>query len=158
MIDRLTFFDTCHSDRVFHSFDRRIIDDKTAQYQLELFFSEINKPIMSSVVIEYNPDQSTTDVTETSFKYLFEGSEIIVAGRVASGVSALDVHVTGSTKNGPVEYTQNVPVSNTTQLNTEVVWAYWTIQELVSQYNVQFSLGNNDVANATRARSEIKLF
>jgi uncharacterized protein YegL len=136
-----------------NGFDRRIIDDQTAQAQLETLFAEINKPIMSSVVIEYNPDQSTTDVTETSFKYLFEGSEIIVAGRIASDVNALDVHVTGSTKNGPVEYTQNVPVSNSTQLNTHVVWAYWTIQELISQYKIQSSLGNAAEANGTRQRA-----
>jgi hypothetical protein len=140
---------------VSDSFDRRIIDDQTAQAQLETFFAEINKPIMSSVVIEYNPDQSTTDVTETSFKYLFEGSEIIVAGRIASDANALDVHVTGSTKNGPVEYTQNVPVSNTTQLKTQVVWAYWTIQELISQYKIQSSLGNTAEANGSRQRYEI---
>eukprot|EP00029_Vermamoeba_vermiformis_P002580 TRINITY_DN12959_c0_g1_i1.p1 TRINITY_DN12959_c0_g1~~TRINITY_DN12959_c0_g1_i1.p1 ORF type:complete len:644 (-),score=135.30 TRINITY_DN12959_c0_g1_i1:10-1941(-) len=133
--------------------DRRIIDDSSAQSQLESFFAEVNKPIMSSVLIEYKPEDSTTNVTQNAFKYLFEGSEIIVTGRIASEVTALDVYVTGSTKNGPVEYTQNVPVSNTTQLNTQVIWAYWTIQELIAQYDIQNSLENSVEANSARDRA-----
>ena len=121
---------------------RRIYPDKDASSQLEGFFDEISTPLLLRVRFEYAKDiVDDTRVTTTEFSQYYEGSELVVSGKIKEGVSSrlMAVNVRGISSNNPdVMYTvsrtlQNLTIPSNTALIedfTERLWAYMKIKQL----------------------------
>uniref|UniRef100_A0A8C9TBE5 Inter-alpha-trypsin inhibitor heavy chain H3 n=1 Tax=Scleropages formosus TaxID=113540 RepID=A0A8C9TBE5_SCLFO len=60
---------------------RRIYEDSDAALQLKGFYSEVASPLLSEVHMQYQ-DNTVDSLTQSHFKQLFNGSEIVVAGRL----------------------------------------------------------------------------
>uniref|UniRef100_A0A5F9DQ93 Inter-alpha-trypsin inhibitor heavy chain H3 n=1 Tax=Oryctolagus cuniculus TaxID=9986 RepID=A0A5F9DQ93_RABIT len=63
-------------------FARRIYEDSDANLQLHGFYEEVANPLLTSVEMEY-PKNAILDLTQNSYQHFYDGSEIVVAGRLA---------------------------------------------------------------------------
>uniref|UniRef100_A0A673BAQ9 Inter-alpha-trypsin inhibitor heavy chain H3 n=1 Tax=Sphaeramia orbicularis TaxID=375764 RepID=A0A673BAQ9_9TELE len=74
---------------------RRIFVASDAAVQLQGFYEEVSRPLLLNVDLQYS-DTSVDSLTKNHFNHLFEGSEIIVAGRLSDNdVDNLQVKVLG---------------------------------------------------------------
>lgn len=141
---------------------RRIYPDKDATSQLERFFDEISTPLLLRVRFEYPRDiVDDTRVTASQFSQYYEGSELVVSGKIKEGVSSrlMDVNVRGvSSNNADVTYTvsrtlQNLTIpSNKVLIEdfTERLWAYMKIKQLLLRLLV-----TDDSKEQARLKSEV---
>uniref|UniRef100_A0A674DPE0 Inter-alpha-trypsin inhibitor heavy chain H3 n=1 Tax=Salmo trutta TaxID=8032 RepID=A0A674DPE0_SALTR len=60
---------------------RRIYEGSDATVQLQGFYKEVASPLLSEVDLHY-PDNLVNSLTNSHYKQLFNGSEIVVAGRL----------------------------------------------------------------------------
>nr|XP_005991801.1 PREDICTED: inter-alpha-trypsin inhibitor heavy chain H3-like [Latimeria chalumnae] len=60
---------------------RRIYEDSDSALQLQGFYEEVANPMLMQIEMNY-PENAVEDLTKTNFKQLYEGSEIVVAGRI----------------------------------------------------------------------------
>lgn len=140
---------------------RRIYPDKDATSQLEGFFDEISTPLLQRVQFEYPRDLvDDTRVTAAQFSQYYEGSELVVSGKIKEGVSSrlMAVNVRGvSSNNADVTYTvsrtlQNLTIpSNKVLIEdfTERLWAYMKIKQLLLKLLV-----TDDSEEQARLKSE----
>ncbi|XP_077185663.1 inter-alpha-trypsin inhibitor heavy chain H6 isoform X2 [Paroedura picta] len=122
---------------------RRIYEDADATLQLKGFYDEIASPLLYDVELAYL-DGVAQDLTRSLFPNYFQGSELVVAGRVKSGVSELRVRTTGNGHEGPLNLENDISANVTEaapfgclgdagQIGHFVqrLWAYFTIQDLL---------------------------
>lgn len=140
---------------------RRIYPDKDAKSQLEGFFDEISTPLLLRVRFDYPKDiVDDARVTASEFSQYYEGSELVVSGKIKEGVSSrlMAVNVRGISSNNPdVTYTvsrtlQNLTIpSNKVLIEdfTERLWAYMKIKQLLVELLV-----TDDPKEQARLRSE----
>uniref|UniRef100_A0A673U2M3 Inter-alpha-trypsin inhibitor heavy chain H3 n=1 Tax=Suricata suricatta TaxID=37032 RepID=A0A673U2M3_SURSU len=64
-----------------HGVARRIYEDSDANLQLQGFYEEVANPLLTSVEVEY-PENAIQDLTQNAYKHFYDGSEIVVAGRL----------------------------------------------------------------------------
>ena len=140
---------------------RRIYPDKDAASQLEGFFDEIGTPLLLRVRFEYPKDiVDDTRVTAYEFSQYYDGSELVVSGKIKGGASSrlMAVNVRGiSSNNADVTYTvsrtlQDLTIpSNKVLIEdfTERLWAYMRIKQLLVK-----SLITEDSKEKARLRSE----
>ena len=140
---------------------RRIYPDEDATSQLEGFFDEISTPLLLRVRFEYPRDiVDDARVTASEFSQYYEGSELVVSGKIKEGVSSrlMAVNVRGISSNNPdVTYTvsrtlQSLTIpSNKVLIEdfTERLWAYMKIKQLL----VKLLVTDNSMEQA-RLRSE----
>ncbi|XP_055002656.1 inter-alpha-trypsin inhibitor heavy chain H5 isoform X2 [Sorex araneus] len=75
---------------------RRVLEEEDAGAQLIGFYDEIRTPLLTDIRVDYPPG-AVEQATRTLFPTYFNGSEIVVAGRLASGrAGPLHVEVTAS--------------------------------------------------------------
>ena len=122
---------------------RRIYLDKDATGQLEGFYDEISTPLLLQVRFEYPKDVvDDTRVTVSAFSQFYEGSELVVSGKIKEGVSSrmMVANVRGiSSGSNPVTYTVSRTLHNLTVPSdkvliedfTERLWAYMRIKQLL---------------------------
>lgn len=124
---------------------KRIYEDSDAAQQLEGFFEEIASPILHTISINY-PENAIETISNTEFPLLFNGSELVIAGRfttdacnsqemvnvrvVASGASTSQVMFTSQVDAGG-----NSVIGDRTPL-TERLVAYLNIQQLLDQKKI----------------------
>ncbi|XP_059965333.1 inter-alpha-trypsin inhibitor heavy chain H3 isoform X5 [Mesoplodon densirostris] len=65
-----------------HGLARRIYEDSDANLQLQGFYEEVANPLLTDVEVEY-PENAILDLTQNSYQHFYDGSEIVVAGRLA---------------------------------------------------------------------------
>ncbi|XP_078468983.1 inter-alpha-trypsin inhibitor heavy chain H5 [Lampetra planeri] len=65
---------------------RRVYDGADASAQLKGFYDEIGTPVLTDVRVAY-PDGGVRDLTQSVFANYFNGSELVVAGRLAGNGS-----------------------------------------------------------------------
>ncbi|XP_065741279.1 inter-alpha-trypsin inhibitor heavy chain H3 isoform X6 [Phocoena phocoena] len=65
-----------------HGLARRIYEDSDANVQLQGFYEEVANPLLTDVEVEY-PENAILDLTQNSYQHFYDGSEIVVAGRLA---------------------------------------------------------------------------
>ncbi|XP_069499641.1 inter-alpha-trypsin inhibitor heavy chain H3-like [Ambystoma mexicanum] len=119
---------------------RRIYDDSDSAVQLQGFYGEISNPLLLAVHMDY-PDHSVIDITKNNFKHFYEGSEIVVAGRVTDNeVTHLPVQIKaqGATNNFTFNMEGKVREATEEQkyifgVYTQRLWAYLTIQQLLEE-------------------------
>uniref|UniRef100_A0A8C4MF08 Inter-alpha-trypsin inhibitor heavy chain H3 n=1 Tax=Equus asinus asinus TaxID=83772 RepID=A0A8C4MF08_EQUAS len=64
-----------------HGLARRIYEDSDANLQLQGFYEEVANPLLTSVEVEY-PENAILDLTQNTYQHFYDGSEIVVAGRL----------------------------------------------------------------------------
>ncbi|KAM9342802.1 inter-alpha-trypsin inhibitor heavy chain H6 isoform 2-T2 [Pholidichthys leucotaenia] len=126
---------------------RMVYEDADAALQLKGFYDEVASPLLSDIQLSYLDDQ-VFDITRSLFPNYFQGSELIVAGRVKPGVQDLKVLVSATDSKQHMKLENAVLISNTRQnesiglLNCSGdlekissfihrLWAYFTIKELL---------------------------
>uniref|UniRef100_A0A8C0GXJ0 Inter-alpha-trypsin inhibitor heavy chain H3 n=1 Tax=Chelonoidis abingdonii TaxID=106734 RepID=A0A8C0GXJ0_CHEAB len=60
---------------------RRIYPHSDSAIQMEGFYEEVANPMLTEVELNY-PENAISDLTQNNFKHYYDGSEIVVAGRI----------------------------------------------------------------------------
>ncbi|XP_041130569.1 inter-alpha-trypsin inhibitor heavy chain H6 isoform X2 [Polyodon spathula] len=122
---------------------RRIYEDSDAALQLTGFYDEVASPLLFDIQLNYL-DNHVYDVTQALFPNYFQGSELLVAGRLQPGIQDLKVRLTASDSKKRLALENNVDVpslaNSTLGCPGELggisnfvrrLWAYFTIRELL---------------------------
>nr|XP_018667021.1 inter-alpha-trypsin inhibitor heavy chain H4 isoform X2 [Ciona intestinalis] len=115
---------------------RKIYNDADAALQLKDFYDEVASPLLAHVIMRYTgPDLD--GLTKTTFDNFFDGSEILVTGRIQSSQvpQPLICIIGGSTAEGLVSIvSQGKHFEESFShdwFNMEKIWAYLTIKEML---------------------------
>ncbi|XP_029689477.1 inter-alpha-trypsin inhibitor heavy chain H6-like isoform X2 [Takifugu rubripes] len=126
---------------------RMVYEDADAALQLKGFYDEVASPLLSDVQLSYLDDQAF-DVTRSLFPNYFQGSELVVAGKVKPGVKDLKISMSATDSRQRVKM-ENRVLTSQTEGNGSVdsldclanlegipnvvhrLWAYFTIKELL---------------------------
>ncbi|XP_044124669.1 LOW QUALITY PROTEIN: inter-alpha-trypsin inhibitor heavy chain H6 [Bufo gargarizans] len=123
---------------------RRIYEYSDATLQLKGFYDEIASPLLFDIELAYL-GETAQNVTQTLFPNYFEGSELIVTGKVKSGSKNLQVRMTAHDQKEKISLENDITVEdNDTQSSfgcsgsvdevqwfVQRLWAYFTIQDLL---------------------------
>lgn len=127
---------------------RMVYEDADAALQLKGFYDEVASPLLSDVQLTYMDDQAY-EVTRSLFPNYFQGSELVVAGRVKPGVKDLKVSLSATDSKQRVKVENEVLLLQALGNDTEDLldcsspgldgissfvhrlWAYFTIKELL---------------------------
>ncbi|XP_035633370.1 inter-alpha-trypsin inhibitor heavy chain H3-like [Oncorhynchus keta] len=143
---------------------RRIYEGSDATVQLQGFYEEVASPLLSEVDLHY-PDNLVNSLTTSHYKQLFNGSEIVVAGRLTD--NSLDnflvevfakgfeedfiVKGQASAQEWDILYPEQEYIFGDF---TERLWAYLTIQQLLSKKETGTA---EEKGNATAQALEMSL-
>ncbi|XP_055022234.1 inter-alpha-trypsin inhibitor heavy chain H6 [Boleophthalmus pectinirostris] len=124
---------------------RMVYEDADAALQLKGFYDEVASPLLSDIQLTYL-DEQAFDVTCSLFPNYFQGSELVVAGRVKPGVKDFKVALSAVDSKQRVKYENDVLISGLQENNSfdgcvgdvegmssfvNRLWAYSTIKELL---------------------------
>ncbi|KAK9529424.1 hypothetical protein VZT92_013516 [Zoarces viviparus] len=125
---------------------RRIFEGSDAAVQLQGFYEEVASPLLLEVDLRY-PDQAVGFLTKNNYSQLFNGSEIVVAGRLTD--SDMDNFLVEVFAQGPKEDFQVQGKASVVNLDviypdqeyifgdfSERLWAYLTIQQLLENRDI----------------------
>lgn len=124
-----------------------VYEDADVALQLKGFYDEVASPLLSDIQLTYLDDQAF-DVTRSLFPNYFQGSELVVAGRVKPGTTDFKVSLSAVDSKQHIKLENGVPVSHSNEnqsassldclgglegMPTFVhrLWAYFTIKELL---------------------------
>ncbi|KAM8914189.1 inter-alpha-trypsin inhibitor heavy chain H3a [Spinachia spinachia] len=135
---------------------RRIFEGSDAAVQLQGFYQEVASPLLSEVDLRY-PDNTVDSLTTNHYTQLYNGSEIVVAGRLMDNDLdnfVVEVFGQGFEEDFKVQgqaraLDWDVMYPNEEYIFgdfTERLWAYLTIQQLLEQSKTG---SPEDKANAT---------
>ncbi|XP_015977311.2 inter-alpha-trypsin inhibitor heavy chain H1 isoform X3 [Rousettus aegyptiacus] len=122
---------------------QRIYEDHDATQQLQGFYNQVANPLLVNVELQY-PQDSVSALTQHSHKQYYEGSEIVVAGRIADNkLSSFKADVQAHGEGQEFKTTCLVDEEEMKKLlkerghmlenHVERLWAYLTIQELLAK-------------------------
>ncbi|XP_032473433.1 inter-alpha-trypsin inhibitor heavy chain H5 isoform X2 [Phocoena sinus] len=148
---------------------RHVHEDHDARAQLIGFYDEIRTPLLSDIRVDYPPGL-VEHATRTLFPNYFNGSEIIIAGKlVDKEMDRLHVEVTASNSKKFVVLKKDVPVEPRRMGNDvpgsprpkgggqehpnhlERLWSYLTLKELLSSW-----LQSDEQPERERLRQEVQ--
>ncbi|XP_048403774.1 inter-alpha-trypsin inhibitor heavy chain H3a [Stegostoma tigrinum] len=143
---------------------RRIYEDSDAPLQLQGFYDEVANPLLLDIQLQY-PENAISEITQSNFRQFFDGSEIVVAGKISdNNLESLIAEVFAQTANENLTLKAEVQISeveNITQQQqyifgdfTERLWAYLTIQQLLEK---RVSAETNEKKNLTDRILELSL-
>ncbi|NXI65058.1 ITIH6 inhibitor, partial [Anseranas semipalmata] len=140
---------------------RRVPEEADAALRLASIFREIDSPLLRDVELAY-PGAAAHRITPSLFPGYFQGSELVVAGRLEPGTERLRVQAAGQGSRGKLradtevadnatEVPPGCPQRPTALLGDFVrrLWAYVTIQDLL-----RAQLGANSPAARRRLAAE----
>uniref|UniRef100_A0A8D2H5G1 Inter-alpha-trypsin inhibitor heavy chain H3 n=1 Tax=Urocitellus parryii TaxID=9999 RepID=A0A8D2H5G1_UROPR len=100
-----------------HGFARRIYEDSDADLQLQGFYDEVANPLLTDVEMEY-PQNAILDLTQNSYQHFYDGSEIVVAGRLADeNINSFKADVKGQGAFNDLTFTEEVTTEKITLWN-----------------------------------------
>ncbi|KAL8212381.1 UNVERIFIED_CONTAM: Inter-alpha-trypsin inhibitor heavy chain H4 [Gekko kuhli] len=121
---------------------RRIYEDADAALQLQNFYHEVATPIMKEIEMNYL-DNGVQETTQNNFKLLFDGSEIVVAGKIGNELDVFPVEIKAQTQMNNLTLKEQVNVTEKEEIFRnqkyifgnfiERLWAYLTIQQLLEK-------------------------
>ncbi|XP_070594764.1 inter-alpha-trypsin inhibitor heavy chain H3-like [Erythrolamprus reginae] len=125
---------------------RRIYADSDAALQLQGFYDEVANPLLTEVELDYK-ENAISDLTQNCFKHYYDGSEIVVAGRITDNdLNSITAEVKAQGALNEVTYTEQADVEETVKAFEEQqyifgeyierFWAYLTIQQLLEARSV----------------------
>ncbi|XP_075691339.1 inter-alpha-trypsin inhibitor heavy chain H6 [Rhinoderma darwinii] len=123
---------------------RRIYEYSDATLQLKGFYDEIASPLLFDIELAYL-GETAQNVTQTLFPNYFEGSELVVTGKLKSGSKNLKVRMTAHDQKEKISLENDITMEdNATQSSfgcsgnvdeiqwfVQRLWAYFTIQDLL---------------------------
>ncbi|KAM3872133.1 inter-alpha-trypsin inhibitor heavy chain H6, partial [Diretmus argenteus] len=124
---------------------RMVYEDADAALQLKGFYDEVASPLLSDIQLSYLDDQAF-DITHSLFPNYFQGSELVVTGRVKPGIKDLKVSLSAVDSKQRVKVENNVLISKAKETADSLgcsggmdgisnfvhrLWAYFTIKELL---------------------------
>ncbi|XP_054451027.1 inter-alpha-trypsin inhibitor heavy chain H1 [Pteronotus mesoamericanus] len=123
---------------------QRIYEDHDAAQQLQGFYDQVAKPLLVDVELQY-PKDAISAMTQHSHKHYYEGSEIVVAGRITDHKrSSFKADVQAHRGDQEFRTTCLVDEEEMKKLlqerghllenHVERLWAYLTIQELLAKW------------------------
>ncbi|XP_065334844.1 inter-alpha-trypsin inhibitor heavy chain H4-like [Cloeon dipterum] len=120
------------------AFARKIYEASDAALQLRDFYRQVASPLLTNATFEYDKEKVEGKVlTKQKFGLVFSGSELVVAGKLISGVERLDGNVLTSRGNYllPVPGENPTPIARDTEDNfLERLWAFLSIKQKLDQY------------------------
>ncbi|XP_077677722.1 inter-alpha-trypsin inhibitor heavy chain H4-like [Eretmochelys imbricata] len=121
---------------------RRIYEDSDSDLQLQGFYQEVATPILKDIEIQY-PENSILELTQNSFKLFFDGSEIVVAGKIDNELDVLPVEIQAQSHTSKLIFKDEANVREKEKVFQhqkyifgnfiERLWAYLTIQQLLEK-------------------------
>uniref|UniRef100_A0A2I3SCW6 Inter-alpha-trypsin inhibitor heavy chain H3 n=1 Tax=Pan troglodytes TaxID=9598 RepID=A0A2I3SCW6_PANTR len=103
-----------------HGFARRIYEDSDADLQLQGFYEEVANPLLTGVEMEY-PENAILDLTQNTYQHFYDGSEIVVAGRlVDEDMNSFKADVKGHGATNDLTFTEEVTTGKITLWNRAV--------------------------------------
>ncbi|XP_035750664.1 inter-alpha-trypsin inhibitor heavy chain H4 [Egretta garzetta] len=121
---------------------RRIYENSDAALQLQGFYQEVATPILMKIEMQY-PENAVEGLTKTDFKLFFEGSEIIVSGKINNELGLLPVEIRAQSHASDLTLKEEANVKEKEQVFQnqsyifgnfiERLWAYLTIQQLLEK-------------------------
>uniref|UniRef100_A0A2I2ZP98 Inter-alpha-trypsin inhibitor heavy chain H3 n=1 Tax=Gorilla gorilla gorilla TaxID=9595 RepID=A0A2I2ZP98_GORGO len=100
-----------------HGFARRIYEDSDADLQLQGFYEEVANPLLTGVEMEY-PENAILDLTQNTYQHFYDGSEIVVAGRlVDEDMNSFKADVKGHGATNDLTFTEEVTTEKITLWN-----------------------------------------
>ncbi|XP_049776703.1 inter-alpha-trypsin inhibitor heavy chain H4-like isoform X2 [Schistocerca cancellata] len=112
---------------------RRIYEAADAHLQLRNFYRQIASPLLNDVTFNYDAEQVDEDaLTKVKFSTLFDGGELVVAGRLSSGARRrrLICVVLSKSRNTTDRAPETAAVN---VASAERLWAYLTVRQLLDQ-------------------------
>uniref|UniRef100_A0A8B9D364 Inter-alpha-trypsin inhibitor heavy chain 4 n=1 Tax=Anser cygnoides TaxID=8845 RepID=A0A8B9D364_ANSCY len=114
---------------------RRLYENADAALQLQGFYQEVATPILMKIEMRY-PENAVEGLTKNNFKLFFEGSEIIVSGKIRNELDLLP-HGSDLTLKEEANVKEKEQVfQNQSYIFgnfIERLWAYLTIQQLLEK-------------------------
>ncbi|XP_041922859.1 inter-alpha-trypsin inhibitor heavy chain H3-like isoform X2 [Alosa sapidissima] len=116
---------------------RRIYQDSDAALQLKGFYEEVAVPLLTSVQMNYS---GAANLTQTSFSYYYNGSEIVVAGQITD-INNFSTEVIGKSTDSKVTYSDVKPIDDD-KLSAEMsgfenflqrLWACLKVKQLLEK-------------------------
>lgn len=106
--------------------------------QINSIYEEISTTLIRGLKIEYSPDAVQLDtLTRTDFNNVFNGSEIVVAGKLKDGVTRLSLIISGTSRGGKLTLELQSTVDGSNNIRTqgipERIWAFLTIKQLMDR-------------------------
>jgi uncharacterized protein YegL len=143
-------------------FARRIFEESDASEQLEHFYDEISRPLLVNVRMDYSPSVVVvSDVTNTNFPQYFDGSEIVVSGKLQEQAPVADLQAKVMAEgDSRLEFTATSKnLLNVPGVPPDFVERYWAFSrigellkmELVAEKEVQKSFYRNLALNMSLA-------
>ncbi|XP_067424226.1 inter-alpha-trypsin inhibitor heavy chain H4 isoform X2 [Emydura macquarii macquarii] len=121
---------------------RRIYEDSDSDLQLQGFYQEVATPILKEIEIQY-PENSILELTQNSFKLFFDGSEIVVAGKIDNELDILPVEIQAQSHTSNLIFKEEANITEKEKVFQhqkyifgnfiERLWAYLTIQQLLEK-------------------------
>eukprot|EP00069_Balaena_mysticetus_P018578 bmy_11573T0 len=107
------------------------------------FYEEVANPLLTDVEVEY-PKNAILDLTQNSYQHFYDGSEIVVAGRLAAeDMNSFKADVKGHGAINDLTFTEEVDVKEMEKAlkerdyifgnYIERLWAYLTIEQLLER-------------------------
>ncbi|KAM7064179.1 inter-alpha-trypsin inhibitor heavy chain H3 [Molossus nigricans] len=126
-----------------NGFARRIYEDSDANLQLQGFYEEVAYPLLTDVEVEY-PQNAILDLTKNTYQHFYDGSEIVVAGRlVDEDMNNFKADVKGHGAINDLTFTEEVDMKEMEKALQEQdyifgnyierLWAYLTIEQLLDK-------------------------
>ncbi|KAG8447787.1 hypothetical protein GDO86_015046 [Hymenochirus boettgeri] len=135
---------------------RRIYEYSDATLQLKGFYDEIASPLLFDIELTYLGD-SAQNVTQTLFPNYFEGSELVVTGKLKSGAKDLKVQLTAHDQKQKLSLENDISLDNndtepTFGCSRNVEQIQWFVQRLWAYFTIKDLLQARIKANDTLAR------
>ncbi|KAK0146847.1 Inter-alpha-trypsin inhibitor heavy chain H6 [Merluccius polli] len=124
-----------------HGVARTVYEDADAALQLKGFYDEVASPLLSDIQLSYLDDQAF-DVSRSLFPNYFQGSELVVTGRVKPGTKTLKVSLSAIDAKQAMKVECDAGNDAAASVGTaggragissfvRRLWAYFTIKELL---------------------------
>ncbi|XP_027638425.2 inter-alpha-trypsin inhibitor heavy chain H4 isoform X1 [Falco peregrinus] len=121
---------------------RRIYENADAALQLQGFYQEVATPILMKIEMQY-PENAVERLTKNNFELFFEGSEIVVSGKISKELDLLPVEIKAQSHVGGLTLKEEANIREKEQVFQnqsyifgnfiERLWAYLTIQQLLEK-------------------------
>ncbi|KAI1239520.1 hypothetical protein IHE44_0012645 [Lamprotornis superbus] len=124
---------------------QRIFGNQETSLQMKNFYNQVSTPLLKKIQFNY-PQESVSDVTQSSFHNYFGGSEIVVAGKVdTENLQHLESVVTATAANAELvmETLRDVEELDGFMKKdkyadpefTRKLWAYLTVNQMMAERN-----------------------
>ncbi|PKU32164.1 hypothetical protein llap_17532 [Limosa lapponica baueri] len=124
---------------------QRIFGNQETSAQMKNFYNQVSTPLLKKIQFNY-PQESVSDVTQSSFHNYFGGSEIVVAGKVdTENLQHLESIVTATAANAELvmETLRDVEELDGFMKKdkyadpefTKKLWAYLTVNQMLAERN-----------------------